>query len=146
MSCNFSFNIWLKSIKLRTDLLMYTIIKVLHLHSRYLSWNKVRHTFVISRSFPLQGSITILQRRHNGRCSVSNHQPHHCLLNGLFRHRSNKASKLRVTGPCAGNSPMTGEFLAQMASNIENDSIWWRHHDTDNVGDQMIIWMVLNGS
>ena len=37
-------------------------------------------------------------------------------------------SKLRVTGLCAGNSPVTGEFPAQMASNAENISIWWRHH------------------
>ena len=29
---------------------------------------------------------------------------------------------------CAGNSPVTGEFPAQMASNAENVSIWWRHH------------------
>ena len=43
-----------------------------------------------------------LQWRHNGRNSVSNHQPHHCLLNRLFRRRSKKASKLRVTGLCAG--------------------------------------------
>ena len=46
-----------------------------------------------------------LQRRHNGRDSVSNHQPHDCLLNRLFRRRSKKTSKLRVTGPCAVNSP-----------------------------------------
>ena len=31
---------------------------------------------------------------------------------------------------CAGNSPVTGEFPAQMASNAENVSIWWRHHAT----------------
>ena len=37
-------------------------------------------------------------------------------------------SKLRVTGLCEGNSPVTGEFPAQMASNAENVSIWWRHH------------------
>ena len=37
-------------------------------------------------------------------------------------------SKLRVTGLCVGNSPGTGEFPAQMASNAENVSIWWRHH------------------
>ena len=37
-------------------------------------------------------------------------------------------SKLRVNGLCAGNSPGTGEFPAQMASNAENVSIWWRHH------------------
>ena len=28
----------------------------------------------------------------------------------------------------AGNSPGTGEFPAQMASNAENGSIWWRQH------------------
>ena len=30
---------------------------------------------------------------------------------------------------CAGNSPVPGEFPAQMASNTENVSIWWRHHE-----------------
>ena len=30
---------------------------------------------------------------------------------------------------CEGNSPVTGEFPAQRASNVENVSIWWRHHD-----------------
>ena len=59
---------------------------------------------------------------------VSNHQPHHCLLNRLFGCRSNNTSKLRVIGLCVGNSPGTGEFPAQMASNAENVSIWWRHH------------------
>ena len=40
-----------------------------------------------------------------------------------------KTSKLRVTGLYAGNSLVTGEFPAPMASNAENVSIWWRHHD-----------------
>ena len=31
-----------------------------------------------------------LQWRHKGRDGVSNHQPHHCLLNRLFRRRSGK--------------------------------------------------------
>ena len=53
---------------------------------------------------------------------------HHCLLNRLFRCRSKKTSKLRVTDLCAGNSPVTGEFPARMVSNAENGSIWWRHH------------------
>ena len=43
--------------------------------------------------------------RHHERAGVSNHQPHDCLLNGLFRCRSKKTSKLRVNGLCAGNSP-----------------------------------------
>ena len=37
-------------------------------------------------------------------------------------------SKLRVTGLCAGNSPVAGEFPAQRDSNAENVSIWWSHH------------------
>ena len=51
-----------------------------------------------------------------------------CLLNCWFRCSSKKTSKLRVSGLCAGNSPVTGEFPAQWASNPENVSIWWRHH------------------
>ena len=51
---------------------------------------------------------------------VSNHQPHDCLFNRNIRRRSKKTSKLRVTGLCAGNSPVP--------SYAENISIWWRHH------------------
>ena len=73
-----------------------------------------------------------LQWRHNELDSVSDHQPHECLVNGLFRRRSKKTSKLRYTGLCAGYSPATGEFPAQEASNAENVSIWWRHHGEIN--------------
>ena len=48
--------------------------------------------------------------------------------NVYSRRRSKKTSKLRVTGLCAGNKPVTGELSAQRASNAENVSIWWRHH------------------
>ena len=41
-----------------------------------------------------------LQRRHNGCDGVSNHQPHHCLLNRLFTVYSKKTPKLRITGLC----------------------------------------------
>ena len=34
-----------------------------------------------------------------------------------------------VPGLCEGNSPETGEFPAQRASNAENVSIWWRHRE-----------------
>ena len=80
-------------------------------------WNRYRLTTVA------------LHWRHNGHDSISNHQPYDCLLNRLFRRRSKKTSKLRVTGICAGNSPAPGEFPAQMAGNAENVSIWWRHHE-----------------
>ena len=55
--------------------------------------------YIIHCNINLHLKINItLQWRHNGRESVSNHQPHECLLNRLFRRRSKKTSKLRVTG------------------------------------------------
>ena len=77
-----------------------------------------------------------LHWRHNGHDSVSNHQPHDCLLNRVFRRRSKKISKLCVNGLCAGNSPETGEFPAQMVSNAEYVSIWSRHHS----GWRYLVW------
>ena len=73
-------------------------------------------------------SISSLPWRHNERDGFSNHQRLDCLLNRLFKRRSEKAKKLRVTGLCQGKSPVTGEFPAQGASKAENVSIWWRHH------------------
>ena len=58
-----------------------------------------------------------LQWCHKGRDGVSNHQPHDCLLNRLFRQRIHQSSASLAT-----------ELPAQMASNAENVSIWWRHH------------------
>ena len=83
------------------------------------SFTAIRSTF--------QGLCTLLWR-HNDWGGVSDHQPYDCLLSRLFKRRSKKTSKIRVTGLCVGNSPGTGEFPAQMASNAENASIWWRHH------------------
>ena len=61
---------------------------------------------IFSKGTPRIRAISSLQWRHNGRNSVSNHQPHDCLLNRLFRRRSQKTSKLRVTGLCGPvNSP-----------------------------------------
>ena len=41
------------------------------------------------------------------------------LLNRMLRRSSKKTSKLRVTGLCDGNSPVTGEFPSQRVSNTE---------------------------
>ena len=70
-----------------------------------------------------------LQWPRNGHDGISNHQPHDCFLNRLFRRRSKKTSKPHVTGLCAGNSPGTGEFPAQTASNAESVSVCRHHHD-----------------
>ena len=77
--------------------------------------------------------------------AIASQVPHDCLLNSLFRRRSKKILKLRATGLCEGNSPMTAEpppppppphthththTHTQRASEAENVSIWWRHHDS----------------
>ena len=88
-----------------------------------MSWNGLTS---IPR-YNLQRWIRVItgQNEHDG---VLNHQPHDCLLKPLFRRRSKKTSKLRTTGLCVGNSPVTGEFTAQKSRNAEDGSIWWRHH------------------
>ena len=100
--------------------MMRTDLKVF----RIMSWHTVLRCMSCYVLFTLRW-------RHNDHAGVSNHQPHGCLLNRLFRRKSKKTSKLRVTGLCAGNSPGTGEFPAQMASYAENVSIWWRHHESN---------------
>ena len=69
-----------------------------------------------------------LQWRHNVRDGVSNHQPHDHLLNRLFKEHIKENIKAPRHWPLWGE--LTGEFPAQRASNAENVSIWWRHHDT----------------
>ena len=94
------------------------------------------HWFNMSQHRMLANWASSLRWRRNGHGGVSNHQPHHYLLNRLFVCRSKKTSKLRVTGLCAGNSPETGEFPAQMAIYAENISIWWRHHEEQIIDDE----------
>ena len=96
--------------------------------------------YVIGEQNPKTYCYT-LQWSHN--VCVSNRRGHVCLRNRLFSHRPKKTSKLRVSGLCEGNSPVTGEFLSQRASNTENVSIWWRHHVvsiSQNTCYQRILW------
>ena len=51
---------------------------------------------------------------------------------------STDKKKLPITGLCAGNSPVTSEFPAQMASNAGNVSIWSRHHDYMLISDDVL--------
>ena len=70
--------------------------------------------FSFAAVFGHEGESCTLRWRHNELDNVSDHQHHDCLLNRLFGRRPKKTS---------------GEFPAQMASNAENVSIWWRHHE-----------------
>ena len=85
--------------------------------------------------------------RNNERNGVSNHRRLHRLLNRLFGGKSKKTSKLRVTGLCEGNPPITGGFPSQRASTAENVSIWWRHHGQDVLYDiETASWMIWKGN
>ena len=95
-------------------------------------------TILNSTGFCKLPQYETLHWRHNERDGVSNHQPYDCLLKRLFRHSSKKTSKLRVTGLCEGNSPVTDELFAQRASNTENVSIWWRHHGVCTVACRVL--------
>ena len=109
---------------------------------RFHGWNIVKHVFTKEHAIHLKhkAHTESSQWRHNGRDGVSNHQPRDCLLNLLYRHGSKNTLKLRVTGLCAGNLPVTGEFPAWKANNAENVSIWWRHHGSDLSSMNHIAW------
>ena len=102
------------------------LVTISIIHAILISHNSLTYVHVQAES---------ILWRHNGHSGVSNHQPCNSLLNLVLRRRSKKTLKLRVTGLCAGNSPVAGEFSPQMASKSANVSIWWRHHDNLGPGE-----------
>ena len=76
------------------------------------------HPFVIFRKIISDRLFenSLSQRRHNECHGVSNQ-----------RHKED--IKAPRHWPLCGEFTGTGEFPAQRASNAENVSIWWRHHD-----------------
>ena len=81
-----------------------TLLYVWHLSMYYVYINIHIHIYIyikVSSHYISSHSFHWRDNEHDG---VSNHQPHGCLLNRLFRRRSQKTSKLRVTGLCVGNS------------------------------------------
>ena len=104
------------------------------MHWEFLKWqlpvqpvmkiSSLWRNFRFSRHDPLTNCYTTSQCgvrfeviahyvKTNHYCDVimcHNHRCPRCLLDCLFRCWSNKTSKLRVTGFCEGNSPVTGDF------------------------------------
>ena len=72
--------------------------------------------------------IYTLQWRHNERDSVLIHRRLDSFLNRLFRRRSKKTVP-RHWAFFDGDSPAAGGLPLQKASDAENVSIWWRHHE-----------------
>ena len=75
--------------------------------------------------------VRTLQWRHNEHSAGSNFRHLECLFNHLFGGRSKKSSKLHdITGLCERNSRGTSEIPVQRASDAEDISIWWLHHES----------------
>ena len=93
-------------------------------------------------------SRSSLHWRHNDHDGVSNHQPHGCLLNRLFRRRSKKASKLRVTGLCVeftgtvefpAQSPVTRKMFPFDDVIMIMASKWWSLNSFEE--DRILLWV-----
>ena len=82
------------------------------------------HTLVKKRVHKTLYFQQTLQWRHNKRNGASNRRRLDCLLNRLLRRRWKKTSKLRVTGLCERNSPVTGEFTSRRTSFHLMTSSW----------------------
>ena len=138
-----------RNIRLRT-IFIPALFARFNYYAEEAVWMQIRRTFpckckatvFIQRTIPTvcmtDNIFFALQWRHNGHDSVSTHQRLYCLLNRFYGRRSKKTSKLRITGLCEGDSPGTGEFPPQMASNAENVSIWWRHHGYRDIYDWIL--------
>ena len=95
----------------------WSLYREIHMHSGLKQVNTIQYMYYMAPYWTINlvktPQITLSLQRHHNECDgISNHQPHYCLLNRLFRRKSKKTSKLRITGLCVGNSPVTGEFPA----------------------------------
>ena len=72
-----------------------------------------------------------LQWRHNGRDGVSDHQPHECHTQPFIQVQIKENIKAQRLWPSCREFPGDRwiEFPTQRASNADNVSIWWRHHE-----------------
>ena len=86
---------------------------------------EVRQCFLL-RDYIHEWAVTVTRELDTGGlvCTISL-----SLLASLenIRHQENSPQSVGVWLGSAKET-RTGEFPAQMASNAENDSIWWRHH------------------
>ena len=107
---------------------------------------------LVTTTKPHCSSLIVLQWRHNEGDGVSNRWCVDCLLSHLFRRRSKKTSKLRVSGICEGrplicNEPNQIWFALGCSDNIRVcwrciNSLWpskstWRHRSKSTLAQVM---------
>ena len=101
-------------------------------------WQSYHCVFHSVSKESLAQSSCPLQWRHNECDGVSYHRRLHCSLNPLFRRKSKKISKFRVTGLCEGNSSHKGPVTRKMLP--FDDVIMW------GMMVRMISWVPLRAS
>ena len=81
-----------------------------------------------------------LQWRHNEREGISNHPRDDCLLSRWFRCRSKKISKIRVTGLCAGKSPVNSPYKGSVTRKMSPfDDVIMHHRKSETAYNYLII-------
>ena len=121
----------LKCINWERNTVINSNIEKVHLIQGEVSWRDAA-IFIENATW----KFIALQWRQNEREGVLDHQPNKCLRNRLFRHKLKKTSKLRVTGLCVGNLPVTRIFPHKRPAKRENVSMWWRLHESSLTSDQ----------
>ena len=106
------------------------------LSSNQIIFEKKQHIWLIAVWPVPAGSLALLSTNeyslqwcHNECDSISNHQPHDCLLNRLFRHISKKTSKLHQWIPRTNGQPC-GKCFHLMTSScifplVIHKMQWW---------------------
>ena len=101
-------------------------------HCQYAGDTTVMHKAIEMTPLIKNKSSWSLHWRHDEHDGLSNHQSHDCLFNHLFKAQIKENIKTPRHWPLWGEL-VTSEFPTQRASNVENDSIWWCHHDTNTL-------------
>ena len=110
-----------------------TIFSLLYLRTESkMSFLRDYHHWLHWKLSCFELSLYSLQWRHNKRDGISNRRRLDCLLNRLFMRKSKKTPKIRYTGLCEGNPPVTGGFPSQRTNNAEKSfrlmtSSCWRN-------------------
>ena len=97
-----------------SKLVVHWVIMILFTTRKYT--HTQTHTHILIHIDTRLLSFWTLQWRRSDQHGVSDHRHLDCLCSRLFRRTSKLISKLRVTGLCEGNPPVTGGFPSKRAS------------------------------
>ena len=131
--------------------------KIYSMQSMYVYWDYLQYSYIRTRVTSLftkpfdnikvvSWVFSPLRWRHNGHNSVSNHQPYNCLLNCLFRHRSNKTlNRVSSHEPSQNSLTFPWHFPDHFVVFPDHET-YYRHFITALTLILQVIWQTSNGS